>query len=575
MLSSCSNKIIPDLDIDTKEINEYMKYQQCDDNGFADTISLSIIDYYDYYDTYCSLYTLELCGYQLTEAEYTRAVEFLDKINIKELINNEDNLDKVFFYLRISDFLQYTIPDDQLHIAYDYISKLQMKEGFFATSLSDKASIEKGELKLESLSGVDLFNISNILEVSKTHNIKINELNIVNYLKQLVLNNDGHDPAQPNLIQVSALALLIKAQTLWSNLEVDIDLSNANKIYEVEIKSLLENENNYDIGMVYNLSVIGNYLGLNEKDLIKNILYKYYKENGFSPYINTDNNIMATRNALLTFEESSFTLDNVQKDSIINKVLNNQFYDGRFVVGRKNTFYTDRIVDTYNAVLLFDELGELKEYRDDIEKFYYLKLEEKKLEEYSLYDCFYLLSIAFYCDIQIDKNDILGFISEFCNYLEENESIDYQFTISVMETHDYWGIEYSEDIKNKLIMSSDSEKDMENYLTEFMSIYYKYIVYKAFDVEYSSVYEEAINYYNNNFNKLENKIYPARYIARIIRNEQLSADKVSNRAELAQEIDNCTDGILFGFVDDMPGSFDSTQSVLEIIRSLELDKNNE
>ena len=127
MLSSCKNdetifndEANPYITINTEEISDYMKYQQCDHGGFADKISLSIINYLDFYDTYASLYSLELCDYKLSDDEHTRAVGFLEKINVNEKLNYFDELDEAFFYLRIADFLQYSLPDEELQIVYDY-----------------------------------------------------------------------------------------------------------------------------------------------------------------------------------------------------------------------------------------------------------------------------------------------------------------------------------------------------------------------------------------------------------------------------------------------------------------------
>ena len=562
LLTSCSNHEAIKSTFDAEEILSYVSYQQSDDGGFTEAITLSNINYNDYYDTYCALYVLDLLGYELTDAQHSRALDFINKIDFDALLDSDDNLDIIFFYLRIADFLNYELSEKQLERMLNYITSLQTKDGYFVNSSTRRELLEKGELEIELLSPLNLFTIANIIELSKTYEIKLDYINLLRYLN-LFLDEKHVDDSV--ITQVAAIALIIDAQELW---ELHIDESNSEeirKLYTETIQKISMHE--LDIGSLHNLVKVGNYLGVHDHSIISEALHKYFNENGFSPSPNTKNHIMATRIALLAFDEISATLEIDAKDSIIAYVLNNQFYDGRFVFDRKDIFYPARIEDTYNAVLLLNELGALDMYLPDLKRFYYSRLKDITLDEYSLYDAFYLISIAAHCGIPVEEYDMVRFVDNFSKYVSETKALDYQFAVSVMEHLAIWNVAYSDGDKAQLIASANRDNYIKNYLTELMALYYKYITYKAMSLEYT-YYSDVIDYFNMNFDKLENKIFASKYIARIIQDEQLSPNKIKNRREIFKEIDNCRDDILFSYTDDFHGTFDSTASIIAIIRNL-------
>jgi len=559
-LTSCNKQVTSNSSFDADEILNYMSYQQSDDGGFADQISLSIISYIDYYDTYCALYVLDIIGYELTDSQHAKTLGFIEKIDFNALLDIEDNLDIVFFSLRIANMLNYELREKDLERMHDYIASLQTQDGYFVNSLARKELYNKGELEIELLSSINLFSIANIIELSKTYDIDLDYENLAAYLK-LFLNEETMDSTR-----IAAIALLIKAEDLWG---FHIDESTIADIKKLYTEAIMGNPmTRLDIGSLYNLLIINNYLGADDHSLIHEALQSYFNENGFSPFAGAENHIMATRIALLAFSDMPAVLEKSAINSIVYNVLDNQFYDGRFVFGRKDIDDSSRIEDTYNAMLLLKELGALDMYSDDLKRFYHARLEGTALNTNSLYDAFYLISTAIHCDASIDEYDVVEFLNNFSEYVNEARVLDYQFAISVVEHPGIWSVPYSDDIRDRLIVSSKRELSIQNYLTEFLALYYRYAVHKAMGLEYAHYYDDVINYFNTNYDKLENIIFASKYVVRIIEDEQLPLNTIKNRQKIIREINRCRDGILFSYVDDFHGTFDSTASIIGVIRNL-------
>ena len=144
--------------------------------------------------------------------------------------------------------------------------------------------------------------------------------------------------------------------------------------------------------------------------------------------------------------------------------------------------------------ILIEELGALDLYLTDLRRFYDARLEDTKLGEYSIYDEFYLLSIASHCNIPVKEEDMANFIQNFSNYIKESKTIDYQLAISVMEDLEMWDVTCSDEFKEKFLTSANGEGSIKNRLTEFMALYYRYAVLKTLNQEYVSAYSEVIDY---------------------------------------------------------------------------------
>ena len=241
ILTSCQNQVDVSSLIDTKEIQSYISYQQCNDGGFADSISLSIIDYNDYYDTYCSLYILDLLDFELSDEQHSRAIDFIEKIDIDTLIGADNNLDMVFFYLRIADILDYKLPEKQFRRIIDYISSLQTADGYFVNSTANRELLSKGELQIEMLGSVNLVSLANIIELGTIYELDIDYNNLARYLDLFLTekNVDSKNVDSKNVdfnsqfenLQIAAAALLIKTHEIWNIPMNDDSILKVKKLY--------------------------------------------------------------------------------------------------------------------------------------------------------------------------------------------------------------------------------------------------------------------------------------------------------------------------------------------------------
>ena len=570
ILIGCQNRKSLDIHINYENILNYLSYQQMADGGFSDDISLSIVQFIDYHDTFMSLHILQLVDYELTNEEKTRTHQFLDRTDIKDLIYDE--LMKVLLYLEIVNMVEYPICEESLSKLLYHIAFLQTDIGYFVQSREERILLENELLTDGSgpFSGFNLSYISMVLALGISYEIDFEFASLFEYLILYLSEDIKIDFNLSNTSQIAAAAIIVRLLDISPGF-IDIDvIETIRKLYSENIETITVNERGYyDVGITRDMITIGNFLNKTDHEVLKNSILRFYAENGFSPFLNSSAHINATRLALLALKELYIALDENTKNDIIEKILNNRFYDGRFVVERRGIFVDDRIRDTYNAMMLLDELDALDNYLLDLKKFFESKLATRDIAAYSLIESFHLLSIANVINADLCNNILLDFIVNFSEYVNNEMLVNFPFAIAVMKSEVITNeLLANEEIRIKLINSTKREDHMQNYITQFLSLYYKYAVFRYFELEYTHLVNDILDFYNRNFSRIELRLFAMRYIVDMIKNEQLSSGVISNKNKhlILEEIVRSQDGFLFGYTDDFPGKFDSTRSVIRMIR---------
>lgn len=573
-LTGCQNDEYDVIHIDYQEILSYLSYQQMYDGGFSDDIELSSVRFMDLHDTYMSLRILELAGHYSVEAQLSDLAPFLSKVNTVELIEFWDDLFKIYFYLKLVDMAGYPIEEDARSFLVNHLESLQTNYGYFIRTREARTMINEGLIspEIDRFSGFNLSSISWMTELAKLYEFNIDFLAVTEYLSLYLSEEIAFQNNLSIEMQFAAAAIIVRL------VESRPDLSNENTmelirtLYVNRGREIAGNRQGlHDIGTIRDLITIGNYFNKVDREFMKKTVLTFYQEDGFSPFIDSATHINATRIALLALNELQVPLNESSLENIIDITLGNKFYDGRFVGDRGGFFVHERIRDTYYAMILLYELGAIDKYMSDLRNFYHTMLEESDISEYSVMEMFHLLSIAKMTDITVCDDVIADFAIMFAEYVESTFLINFFFSIAVIES----GVIPEEllhdnNIRNKLMYSAQRENPLQTYITRFLKLYYIYSINKMLGLEYAALYREVIDFFNENFDDIEIKLMAAQYIVRIIENEQLSVNVISDRSRrsILNEIERNRDGFLFSYGEDFPGKFDSTANIIRIIRVL-------
>lgn len=353
--TACQSKTPSVPVIQTSSLSDYLSYQQCEDGGFAQSIHPSIIAFTDLYDTYCALHILNMLDTPIPRQEH--CIKFIQKVNCQDLILKDD-FDEVFYYLMVAHYLNYEIPEQDFALLSNYIISLQTDEGAIKPN-QDFTKIG-GNVDYNNIySSFYLMAVTHFVELSHFYTFDIDSDALINYLKTFSYMDIDSSLA------MTAASVLIEANQVWPANAQTLDLSFLQTLYTSGFEIVEEKS---DISHLRNTSIIANYLG-RTNELIS-YLQPYYCIDGFSINPNEqESHIMATRIGLQTCKLLSISLDQERKNHIIDMIQSNQFYDGRFVFNRKDISYDTRISDTFQAILLLEELGQLDLYQSDLQSF--------------------------------------------------------------------------------------------------------------------------------------------------------------------------------------------------------------
>lgn len=411
--------------INREELLNLISQMQCDDGSFADLSLLEAMDRDDLYYTYCSLASLDCCGISLKDQDHSR--DFFDQIVLDDLFIY-DEFENFFFYLMSAHYLNYQIPSDNFARITDYISSLQTKDGCFAPFSTPPENVQ-GDADFSNIFQSSYFIAAKyMIELLHVYPIDVDLSAFYSYLQESLLHVD-------DTMRVSIISMMIQTQQLLPSEE--LNLVAIEEVYDHTLEILPQMEIN--IGTLYDLTVIGTALGKNNSDLLHSYLERFRHENGFylfpdteSPplFANTDTkgyDIMATLNGLRAMNKLGMQ-DTSEQTTIPEQILSYQLYDGRFYVGWQNTAEEIHLYSTYKVVQLLNELDSLDIYKEDLIRFYNRQRNLYPLDQYTVPDLFYLLSIGLFCDAPICEEDILSFQERFSEYLfETNKKLDYQW----------------------------------------------------------------------------------------------------------------------------------------------------